>query len=394
MLPAKDSLRVFRRGLRSFPAGIPLKATPAGVPLKVLHVAQTAQGGVGSYLEEVMPLQARAYGSDSIRAVLPAEHAAAFPGLLPQWLVTFPAQKGRLLSTWQMTVTAVDMVRRWRPDVVHLHSTFAGFALRPILQLFFKRTLVVYCAHGWSFDRRVGRSQIRISRSAERLLARLCDRIVCVSRKDYGRGSSAGIPPARMTVILNGIADHSPFSKSPLQHMWPDRGLKVLFVGRLDAQKGIDVLVAAMRQLGDGAFAVVVGASVAGQEVLANTPANMKVLGWLPREQINQLYAAADVLVMPSRWEGLPIVALEAMRAGLPVIATRVGGIPEAVVDGITGRLIDVDAPLQLAAVLERLDPATLSRMSANARRCFLDFFRIERVAQELDQLYRSIEFA
>ena len=371
-----------------------MNAAPSASSLKVLHVAQTAQGGVGSYLEEVMPLQARAYGFDSVRAVLPAEHAAAFPGLLPQWLVTFPAQRSRLLSTWKMTVATIDMVRSFRPDVIHLHSTFAGLALRPILQLFFERTPVVYCAHGWSFDRRVGRSQIRISRSAERLLARLCDRIVCVSRKDYERGSSAGIPAGRMTVILNGIADQPPFVKPALRDMWPDTGLKILFVGRLDAQKGIDVLITAMRHLGDRGFAVVIGAPVAGQAELTNTPANVRVLGWLPRDQINQLYAAADVLVMPSRWEGLPLVALEAMRAGLPVIATRVGGIPEAVVDGITGWLIDVDAPLQLAAVLETLDAATLSRMSANARRCFLELFRVERVAEELDQLYRSIEFA
>jgi len=368
-----------------------VSAIRTGARFKVLHVAQTAQGGVGSYLEEVIPLQARAYGPDSIRAVLPAEHAAAFPGLLPGWLVTFPAPRGgRLLSTWRMTLAGVDMVRRWRPDVVHLHSTFAGLALRPILKLFFGRTLLVYCAHGWSFDQRVAHLQIRLFRSAERLLARLCDKIVCVSRQDYERASSAGIPPAMMRVILNGISDQPACAASFLSDMWPDAGVKILFVGRLDAQKGIDVLFAAMRQLGSRGFAVVVGASVAGQWACENAPANVKMLGWLPREQINQLYAAADVLVMPSRWEGLPIVALEAMRAGLPVVATRVGGIPEAVEDGVTGRLIDVDAPTELAEAIESLDSATLRRMSANARRRFLELFRIERVAEELDQLYRG----
>jgi glycosyltransferase involved in cell wall biosynthesis len=368
-----------------------MSALRTGASLKVLHVAQTAQGGVGSYLEEIMPLQAQTYGPDCIRAVLPAEHAAAFPGLLPGGLVTFAARGGRLLTTWRMTALAVDIVRRWRPDVVHLHSTFAGLALRPILQLFGK-TLVVYCAHGWSFDRRVGASQTRLARSLERLLSRLCDRIVCVSRKDYERGSSAGIPPAMMSVILNGIADHAPGSTPGCSDLWPDTGLKILFVGRLDAQKGVDVLFSAMRQLGARGFAVVVGSSIADAPAAASTPANVKVLGWLSRGQIEQLYAAADVLVMPSRWEGLPIVALEAMRAGLPVIATRVGGIPEAVEDGVTGRLVDVDAPSQLAAVLDSLDPATLHLMSANARRRFLESFRIERVVQELDELYRELK--
>jgi glycosyltransferase involved in cell wall biosynthesis len=358
--------------------------------LKVLHVAQTAQGGVGSYLEEVMQLQAQIYGPDGIRAVLPAEHAAAFPGLLPAWLATFAAPgAGRLLSTWRMTVVAVDMVRRWKPDVVHLHSTFAGLALRPILK-FFGKTLVVYCAHGWSFDRHVGRWQIRLCRSLERLLSRLCDRIVCVSHKDYERGASAGIPRSLMRVVLNGIADHGTAAQPAHCDMWPATGLKILFVGRLDAQKGVDVLLAAMRQLGDRGFAVIVGSSVVGEEATASTPANVKVLGWLAREQIEQLYAAADVLAMPSRWEGLPIVALEAMRAGLPVIATRVGGISEAVEDGVAGRLIDAESSSQLAAALESLDSATLRLMGVNARRRFLESFRIERVVQELDQLYRQ----
>jgi len=359
-------------------------------PLKVLHVAQTAQGGVGSYLEEIMPLQVQAYGPDGVRAVLPAEHAAAFPGLLPAWIVPFAAPgAGRLLSTWRMTTLALATVWRWRPDVVHLHSTFAGLALRPLLQ-FFGATRVVYCAHGWSFDRRAGSSQIRLSRSLERLLSRLCDRIVCVSRRDYERGASAGIPRSVMSVVLNGIADHRRGGTAVRTEMWPDTGLKILFVGRLDQQKGVDVLFAAMRQIGVRGFAVIVGSSVVGGEIAASSPANVKVLGWLAREQIERLYAAADVLVMPSRWEGLPIVALEAMRAGLPVIATRVGGIPEAVEDGVTGRLIDVDSPSQLAAVLGSLDPATLRLMSVNARHRFLESFRIERVVQELDQLYRE----
>jgi glycosyltransferase involved in cell wall biosynthesis len=364
---------------------------PSSRALKVLHVAQTAQGGVGSYLEEIMPLQADIYGPDCIRAVLPAEHAAAFPGLLPAWLATFAAPGGgRLLSTWRMTALALAVVRRWRPDVVHLHSTFAGVAMRPILQLF-GRTPVVYCAHGWCFDRRAGASQIRLFVLLERLLARLCDRIVCVSRQDYERGTSAGIPVAKMSVVINGIADRRRAGAARPTDLWPaDARLKILFVGRLDAQKGLDILLAAMRQVGANGFAVVVGASVVGCEREQPAPANVKVVGWLPREEIEQLYAAADVLVMPSRWEGLPIVALEAMRAGLAVVATRVGGIPEAVQDGITGRLVDVDAPSQLAAVLASLDAATLRRMGDNARRRYLESFQSQRVVHQLDQLYRE----
>jgi glycosyltransferase involved in cell wall biosynthesis len=360
--------------------------------LKVLHVAQTAQGGVASYLEEIMPLQAAIYGPDSVRAVLPAEHAAAYPGLLPRWLLTFPAAAGRLLSTWRMTATALRAIREWRPDVVHLHSTFAGLAMRPLLQFFGARPVIVYCAHGWSFDRRAGRLQLWMFERVERALSRLCDSIVCVSHKDFERGSSAGIPQDKMMVVLNGIADRTGAGLQPMSEAWPHTGLKVLFVGRLDTQKGVDVLLGAMRQLGARASAIVVGSAIVGDAKAHTAPANVKVLGWLPRDQIERLYASADVLVMPSRWEGLPIVALEAMRAGLPVIATRVGGIPEVVEDGVTGKLIDADAPAQLVAVLSTLDPDTLHAMGTRARERFLKTFQIPRVVNELDTLYRELK--
>jgi glycosyltransferase involved in cell wall biosynthesis len=363
--------------------------------LKVLHVAQTAQGGVGSYLEEIVPLQAAMYGPDSIRVVLPAEHATAFPGLSPDWLLTFAAPgTGRLLSTLRMTLLAVRAVRRFRPEVVHLHSTFAGLAMRPVLQVFGGKPIVVYCAHGWCFERRGASLELRLFRWLERALSRLCHHVVCVSRMDFERGWGAGIRGAKMSVVLNGIADHLAPDASRCSPFWPRTGLRILFVGRLDEQKGVDVLFAAMRKLGARAFAVVVGSPVAGHDPGHHIPSNVRTVGWLRREQIEELYAAAEVLVMPSRWEGLPLVALEAMRAGLPVIATRVGGIPEAVEDGVTGRLVDLDAPSQLASVLASLDPATLGLMGKNARRRYLEAFQVQRVVHELDALYRELKSA
>jgi glycosyltransferase involved in cell wall biosynthesis len=358
--------------------------------LKVLHVAQTAQGGVGSYLEEIMPAQAALYGADSVRAVLPAEHAAAFPGLLPQWLVTFPARgTGRAGSTIRMTLLAARAIRQWRPEVVHLHSTFAGAALRPLLWLWAGAPAVVYCAHGWCFERRGAAAQLRMFRWLERALSRLCQHVVCVSGTDYERGRHAGIRHTRMTVVRNGIADR-PAAHAPAACPWPGDGLRILFVGRFDTQKGVDVLLAAMRELGEGACAIVVGSSVAEDGARLAIPANVSATGWLPRGVIESLYATADVLAMPSRWEGLPLVALEAMRAGLPVVATRVGGIPEAVVDGVTGLLVDPDSPAQLAAALRGVDAATLRRMGANARRRYVEKFQVERVVSELDAIYRG----
>ena len=85
------------------------------------------------------------------------------------------------------------------------------------------------------------------------------------------------------------------------------------------------------------------------------------------------------------------MVAIEAMRAGLPVVATRVGGLPEIVEDGVSGRLVEADNPEQLARVLASLDSTTLREMGARARLRYLRDFQIQRVIRELDGIYRSL---
>ena len=363
------------------------------LPIKVLHIAQTAQGGVGSYLEEIMPLQSERYGREAVRAILPEEHAAAFPGLSSRWMRNFSGHSGRLISSLRMAALAFTVVREWRPHIVHLHSTFAGLVMRPFLWALPHRPRIIYCPHGWAFDRKTGRVETLAASAMERLLSRLCDAIICVSANDFHRALAMRLPPGSLRVVRNGIADlPTPAVPAPRGDPWPEGVRRILFVGRLDRQKGADVLFAAMRVLGDSAFAVVVGSSVVGDDGLAATaPANVSIAGWLSRPQIAELYAGAEVLVAPSRWEGLPMVAIEAMRAGLPVVATRAGGLPEIVEDGISGRLVEVDDAEQLARVLARLDSATLREMGARARQRYLRDFQIDRVIRELDGIYRSL---
>lgn len=363
-------------------------------PLKVLHVAQTAQGGVGSYLEEVVSHYASLYGGHAVRVVLPDMHARLFPGLKMHWLVPFRyGSGGRIASSLRMATQAIRQIWKWRPEVVHLHSTFAGLVMRPLLALMPGSPRVVYCAHGWAFTREGGDLRARAMAWAECMLARYCDAIVCVSRYEADQALGAGISAKLLAVVPNGVSDivTEESSVTAATREWPDDCLRVLFVGRLDRQKGIDIFYHALRELGDGVFGVVVGSPVVGDEAPAQPPPNARALGWRTRAETASLYAAADVLVVPSRWEAFGLVAIEAMRAGLPVIATRVGGIPEVVEDGVTGKLIDVDSPSQLAAVLGSLDATTRHLMGANGRRRFLAAFRVERVVQELDELYHEI---
>lgn len=360
----------------------------------ILHVAETAQGGVGTYLEEIVPLQEARHGAGSTRVLVPTEHAQALPGLAGPWLHTFSNVGGRFRASIRLVSAAVRAVRAWRPDVVHVHSTYAGFFVRALFAFWPGSPAVVYCAHGWAFDRRGSRTRNRVIALVERLLSYVCGAIVCVSDRDCERAREVGIAADKLCVVRNGIAD-LPLADPTLPKSaaeWTCTGLRVLFVGRLDEQKGVDVFFDAMRHVGDRACAVVVGASVVAHgQAVPEVPSNVQLAGWRSRAQIADLYRCAEVLVMASRWEGLPLVALEAMRAGLPVIATRVGGIPEAVEHARTGLLVDSENSEQLARAILSLDKMQLREMGQEARWRFDRLFRVERVVEELDNVYARV---
>lgn len=361
--------------------------------VKVLHITQTAHGGMGSYLEEMLTLQVKRYGADCVRVVLPEAHANVFPGLPIDCLLPFSSdKKGRLGSSLRMAARAMRQVKQWQPDVVHLHATFAGFVMRPLLALLPDPPKIIYCSHGWSFERRKVNTLLTYAMaSTERYLSRLCSTVVCVSEFEASRAQAIGIPRSQLKVVINGLADIPLPPDDAAEALWPKGRIRVLFVGRLDHEKGVDVLLSAMKILGDKAYAIVVGAAVVtGYKSALAQPDNVQYVGWLEREKIRPLHATADVLIVPSRYEAFGLSAIEAMRAGLPVIASRVGGLQEVVIDRVTGRLVEPDKPDQLAAAILSMGKTLSREMGANARERFLEAFRIERTVEELHQVYEN----
>lgn len=356
--------------------------------LKILHATETAQGGVGSYIDEVMALQLKRYGAEQVRVVVPEAHAQQLRSLPPQVQCRFPSGGGRLGRVWQVAWRTLSEVRRWQPDVVHLHSSFAGFVLRPVLAWRAPRTRVVYCAHGWAFDRDSAGWMCRLVARIERVWSRWSDAVVCISQHDWQAGLKIGIGLDRLVLVHNGIRhiEVSEAACAQARQRWPEGTRRLLFVGRLDRQKGVDRLFDIVRRLGPSWHAVVVGASVVSDKAEV-PPANLHITGWLPRDEIAAYCAAAEVLVVPSRWEGFGLVALEAMRVGCPVLASRVGGLPEVVEDGVTGHVLGGDAAAW-AQRLQDLEPATLERLGQAGRKRFERLFTIERVVSQLHTLY------
>ncbi|HEY4069416.1 MAG TPA: glycosyltransferase [Burkholderiaceae bacterium] len=359
---------------------------------KILHVAETAKGGVGTYIDEVAALQLAGRADHDVRVVLPDAHAAQFQRLPATAQRHFKAGVSRFVNTWRMVGAAFEQIREWQPDVVHLHSTFAGFALRPLIGMLASRPRVVYCAHGWAFDREGSAIANRVFKWIERLWSHWGDRVVCVSAHELAAGAQIGIARERLVLVNNGVRDTlEPIDASAAMSAWPPGRRRVLFVGRLDRQKGVDVLFEAMNGLQDQAFAVVIGSAVVASDRRVEQPANVHVAGWLSRDEISAYYAAAEVVVIPSRWEAFSLVAVEAMRAGRAVLGSSVGGLRDVVADGLTGHLFEPGDAAGLTALIRSLSSADIAALGAAGRERYDRYFRIERVAEELDGVYRSV---
>jgi len=359
-------------------------------PRCIVHVAENIKGGVGTYLRDLLDVQRRSFGPGVIIALVPASQREILgypPGVK---IVTFDDSGHRLLNTWRLTLRMRALVSRENPVVVHVHSTFAGAALRPLLWAVRSSAAVIYCAHGWAFDRETSRSSRLFAQGLERVLARWCDSVVCISEHEMRAAKRIGISHQKLTQVSNGIPRESPRTKLAVARAeWPEGARRVLFVGRFDRQKGIDLLLDALAELGDTAFAYVVGDSVLGDARTYALPANVRTTGWLSDAELEAFYQSADVLVAPSRWEGFGLTAAEAMRASLPVIASRVGGLQEVVEDGVTGLLLPPGEKNALVRALRDTSDDRLATMGRAGRQRFLRRFTLDRVHQQLTELYQ-----
>ncbi|HEY3730328.1 MAG TPA: glycosyltransferase [Steroidobacteraceae bacterium] len=354
--------------------------------LHVLHVAEVIKGGICTYLRELIRTQRQYYGPGQVIAIVPADQAAELAAPAGVSVLGFAAGTRRVLNVLRAAVVVFRQIRRRRPDIVHVHSTFAGALLRPLLAIWRPRLPVIYCPHGWAFFRDQSSMSRSLARAIERTWTRWCDAIVCVSRHERRAALRAGLSADKLHVIPNGLSRHRP-TLDATAIAWPAGSRRLLFVGRFDRQKGIDVLFAALERLGESVFAYIIGDSLHTQ--LDRIPPNARYVGWKHHSELEAYYASAEIIVMPSRWEGLPLVGLEAMRAGRPVIASEVGGIPELVEHGVTGLLVPPDDVGALTNAVRGLDDAQLRDMGRLAAERFDSRWTSEASHEALRHLYR-----
>jgi glycosyltransferase involved in cell wall biosynthesis len=345
---------------------------------------------------------------DLVRSRLDApivRHAQRVPGVFTNWLAR------HLAGNIAVAVRAQRILRRQRHDIVHAHG-----ALSAALLARFADIPVVYTEHDappWMCRYR-GRAERAVRRAAYRIINtsafRRADRVgvtFAALREDAVRRFD--LKDDKVVTITNGTnlsvfsAPEITPSERALDAALRDSGKLppfddfCLFVGRLESRKAPDLLLRVLHEAPE-ANCVFVGDGPmrpALERLTTDLGLQDRVafIGYVRAADLPSLYARAQLLVLPSVSEAMPLVALEAMACGTPVLATRIAGLPSIVRDYETGVLVDPGDVPQMTLALRLLlrDKALLEHMSAEARRMIEQRFMWTEVAAGYVQLYRSL---
>ncbi|PZG26945.1 hypothetical protein C1I98_33630 [Spongiactinospora gelatinilytica] len=342
--------------------------------MRILHVNRFLyhQWDAESYLLALADLQR---GRGERVAFFAARHpdniAVPYEEHFPKYIPTDPLPRGpvgRLRGTGRMLWSSSarrgigKVIEDFRPDVAHVHAIYHQLSPSVLSALRAARVPTVMTVHDYrpaclqEPGRRNGMPDAGLAVSLETWLHRRLRayepvrRFICPSRFLAERLTRAGAQPGRVRVLDHFADGAGPPPKT-------EAGGPLVCVGRLGPEKGFDVAITAMGMLRGIGELVIVGDGPARSalERMADevAPGRVRVAGRLPQPEMSELIRSATALVVPSRSpENQPLAILRAFACGVPVIGTALGGVPELIVDGATGRLIPPDDPLLLSSAM------------------------------------------
>jgi glycosyltransferase involved in cell wall biosynthesis len=302
----------------------------------------------------------------------------------------------------------VGEIRRVRPHILHTHTAKAGAVGRAAALLAgdARPPVIVHTYHGHVLTGYFDPLRTQFFRETERALARHTDRLVAVGPEVRDDLVELGVAPAeKFSVIRLGIDLESRVltvdRRAEFRHLFgiPEDRFVIGWIGRMTAIKRVPDILAAFKTLRDRGVAATLclvgdGPDRDAIEQLASDLGIVRdvlLVGY--QRDVAPYYAFFDALLLPSANEGTPVVAIEALAAERPVVASRVGGVPDVVDDGESGFLVEVGDIEALADRLEQLarDPELRARLGRTGRERVVPRYRVERLVDDIDQLYREL---
>jgi glycosyltransferase involved in cell wall biosynthesis len=291
------------------------------------------------------------------------------------------------LSDLRALYSTMRAIRKIRPDLIHCHTTKAGLIGR--LAAYLMNVPAIYTVHTWCFTEGTSRSWKALGLPAETMAARWGQYIIAVSNANRMAAISNRVARAsKLITVHNGISD-CPERAQPGHAGTP----RIVMVARFVNQKNQALLIEAAARLASPIILSLVGDGPLRQQaeqLASSCPPHVKVEFLGQRQDVAEILARANLFVLSTNWEGFPISILEAMRAGLPVVATDVDGVSEAVIDGDNGLLVPARDRSSLTDAIQFLvsDPELRQRMGARGRALYEERFSLPAMLRKTSSVY------
>jgi glycosyltransferase involved in cell wall biosynthesis len=362
------------------------KNTPEKTLLTLLSVCETASGGVGRYQENIVALGGHAIAPwvllpDADRHILDEVSQVS----------TFHRKRRGIPALIRLVRTFLAERRRLRPDIYLFNSTFALLPLL-VLRMLGDKTPCVYCAHCWAISTSDSESKnSKLIRAIEGNLCGLADLVVNVSDADLATAKRYGYR-GNQIVVENAVATATPNARDDVFERRSLDEVHLLFVGRFDHQKGLDILLSAFksaRLINMNLHLHLVGGAVRGGETFV-VPDGVIDHGWAKPNEIDNFYRSADALIVPSRWEGMPLVILESLRNGTPVFGSTSCGLDDFITQNGCGETFALKEST-LTRLLSGLQRASLSSLRPAALDAYNSHFTLDRFCAEMSGHLRNL---
>lgn len=280
-------------------------------------------------------------------------------------------------------------LKQLTPDIVAIHSSKAGILGR--LACWTLRIPFVFTAHGWAFTEGVEKNKQIIYRKVEKWVGKITKKVISVC--DYDRILALQhrvLPSTKLITIHNGVIDQNRFTSKQLG---TNEMVKILMVARFDKPKNQLELLQALSQIRELNWYMIFAGDGRLKEQAAqfvqehNLGHKVTFLG--NHSNVPEILMDADIFALTSSWEGLPLSILEAMAHGLPIVASNVGGVKEAVRNDENGFLIHHNLPELLSILIE--NPMLRQKMGAKSREIYETSFTFERMYNQTLLTYKHL---